>query len=170
MISGFDFVLRAEQDWEISMRYEQTRTILQHLAPDYHRTVSGYYQALADGDVSPRVRLMLEYLIDHEQHRALALGEYCREASTHVLDHWFKGLETNFPEARQELLVEAARTDLDQLVKAAVAYKNSLLNYFAQLLEHCDGEEGYNLFQTLKSQEEKAMKRMIRHSQGLADL
>jgi len=56
------------------MRFEQTRTILQKLAPDYHRQVSDHYQRLADGDVSPRVRLMLEYLIDHEDHRALAFA------------------------------------------------------------------------------------------------
>ena len=58
------------------MRYEQLHNILHHLAPAYHRKVSDYYQALADGDVSPRVQLMLDYLIDHEQHRALALAEF----------------------------------------------------------------------------------------------
>ena len=35
------------------MRFEQTRTILQHLVPDYHRTVSRYYKEMADGEVSP---------------------------------------------------------------------------------------------------------------------
>ena len=110
------------------MRFEQTRTILQHLAPDYHRTISDYYQDLTEGDVSPRVQLMLDYLIDHEQHRALALGEYCRSAKPHVLDYWFKGLEINFPEAGKDILGENARTDLDQLIKAEVSYKNSLIN------------------------------------------
>jgi len=152
------------------MRFEQTRTILQHLAPDYHRTVSHYYQTLADGDVSPRVRLMLDYLIDHEQHRALALGDFCHDASPHVLDHWFKGVEISFPEAEASVLDEAARTDLDQLVKSAITYKSNLIRYFAHLLEHCNGDEATHLFQTLKLQEEKAMKRLIRHAQGLADL
>jgi len=152
------------------MRFEQTRMILQHLAPDYHYKVSDYYQQMADGEVSPRVRLMLDYLIDHELHRALALGEYCRGASHKVLDHWFKGVEITFPVAQKDILGEAARTDLDQLVKAAVSYKNSLINYFAHLLEHSTDKELTNLIETLKKQEEKAMKRMIRHSQGLADL
>lgn len=153
------------------MRYEQTRNILQHLAPNYHRAVSHYYQEFAEEEgVSPRVRLMLDYLIAHEQHRALALGEYCREASRSVLDHWFKGLEREFPAARRELLDDTAKTDLDQLVKSAVAYKNDLLSYFEHLLEHASGKEAIHLFMTLKTQEEKAMKRMIRHAQGLADL
>lgn len=152
------------------MRYEQTRTILQHLAPNYHRKVGEYYQELAEGEVSPRVRLMLDYLIDHELHRALALGEYCQDASAHVLEHWFKGVEINFPEARQETLGEETRRDLDQLIKAAVSYKQVLINYFAHLLDHCASKETRNLFQTLKNQEEKALKRMIRHAQGLADL
>ena len=152
------------------MRFEQTRTILQHLAPNYHRAVSRYYQDLADGEVSPRVRLMLDYLIDHEQHRALALGEFCQDASRQVLDYWFKGLEVEFPVAQAELLGEGAGTDLEQLVKAAVDYKGTLIGYFSHLLEHCREKETLNLFLTLKTQEEKAMKRMIRHAQGLADL
>jgi hypothetical protein len=152
------------------MRYEQTRTILQHLAPDYHRTVSRCYQTLADGEVSPRVRLMLDYLIDHEQHRALALGEFCQGASAHVLDYWFKGIEINFPQVRADLLGESARTDLDELVKVAVAHKRTLIDYFAHLLGHCRETEPQLLFEALKTQEEKAMKRMVRHAQGLADL
>ncbi|MBW2451253.1 MAG: aminoglycoside phosphotransferase [Deltaproteobacteria bacterium] len=152
------------------MRYEQLHNVLHHLAPAYHRTVSDYYQSLADGDVSPRIRLMLDYLIDHEQSRALALGEYCREASSHVQDHWIKGLEINFPEARPEELDADAAYDLDKLIKAAVSYKKTLIDYFSHLLEHCTERDAQNLLQTLKTQEEKAMKRMIRHYQGLADL
>ena len=152
------------------MRFEQTKTILQNLVPNYHRTVSQYYQAMADGEASPRVRMMLDYLIDHEMNRALALCEFCQEASPHILEHWFKGVEINFPEARAEILEEAARTDLDQLIKSAVHYKSDLINYLSYLVDHSNVKETIDLFQTLKTQEEKAMKRMIRHAQGLADL
>jgi rubrerythrin len=152
------------------MRFEQTRTILQQLAPDYHRRVSEFYQAMADGEVSPRVRLMLEYLIDHEQHRALALAEFCHGAPHSVLEHWLKGVEIRFPQARAEVLDAAAASDLDLLVKAAVDYKRTLIEYFSHLLERCNDPQVSNLFQKLKLQEEKAMKRMIRHAQGLADL
>jgi hypothetical protein len=116
------------------------------------------------------VRLMLDYLIDHELHRALALGDYCKDTSHQVLEHWLKGVEVAFPQAHQDILDEAARTDLDQLVKSAVTYKTNLIGYFGHLLEHCTDKETFRLFQTLKTQEEKAMKRMIRHAQGLADL
>lgn len=152
------------------MRFEQTRTVLQKLAPNYHRRVSDFFQVLADGGVSPRVRLMLEYLIDHEQHRALALSEFCHDAPHQVLEHWLKGLEINFPEARPDVLDPAAATDLDQLIKAAVSYKKTLIDYFSYAAEHCSDPEARNLFLGLKGQEDKAMKRMIRHAQGLADL
>lgn len=152
------------------MRFEQTRTILQQFAPAYHRQVSDYYQALADGEVSPRVRLMLEYLIDHELHRALALAGFCHDAPHQLLDHWLKGVEIRFPQAEAAVLGEAAATDLDQLLKAAVSYKNTLIDYFNHLLDHCSDKDTRHLFLTLKVQEEKAMKRMIRHAQGLADL
>ena len=152
------------------MRFEQTKTILQNLVPNYHRTVSQIYQDMADGEVSPRVRMMLDYLIGHEKNRALALGEFCQDASQHIMEHWFKGVEINFPVAKADILEDAARTDLDQLIKSAVSYNNTLIDYYAYLVDHSSVKETINLFQTLKTQEEKAMKRMIRHAQGLADL
>ena len=133
------------------MRYEQLHNVLHHLAPAYHRTVSDYYQKLADGDVSPRIRLMLDYLIDHEQGRALALGEYCREAYSPIQDHWIKGLEINFPEARPEELGAEAATDLDKLVKAAVSYKKTLIDYFSHLLEPCTERAPCNPSPTLQN-------------------
>lgn len=45
-----------------------------------------------------------------------------------------------------------------------------LINFFAYAGEHCSDDQTRHLFQTLKTQEEKAMKRMVRHAQGLADL
>ena len=90
------------------MRFEQTKTILQNLVPNYHRTVSQIYQDMADGEVSPRERMMLDYLIDHEKNRALALGEFCKDASQNILEHWFKRVEINFPAAKAEILEEAA--------------------------------------------------------------
>jgi hypothetical protein len=152
------------------MRFEQTRTILKKLAPDYHRAVSQLYLALTEEDVSPRVRLMLDYLIDHEQHRALALKEFCEGAAPQSLDYWIKGLEFEFPNADIEILGEKAKTDLDHLLCAAITYKTNLLNHFDHLIEKCDDKETSKLFVALKNQEDKAMKRMIRHAQGLADL
>lgn len=152
------------------MRYEQVRTVLQHLAPAYHRQVGSYYQKFAEGEVSPRVRMMLNYLIDHELERARALGEFCHAAPHKVLDHWLKGLETNFPEADPAILGLNAATDLDQLVKAAVGFAVILINYFAYACEHSSDPSTRHLFQTLKTQEERAMRRMVRHAQGLADL
>ncbi|PLX89528.1 MAG: aminoglycoside phosphotransferase [Desulfuromonas sp.] len=152
------------------MRFEQTRTILQTLAPQYHRTVSEHYQQLAEGQVSPRVRLMLDYLVDHEEHRALALGEFCHGESHKVLDHWLKGLERNFPRVPTGLLEEGAAIDLDKLIQAAVGYKQTLIEYFRYACEHCTDAQTAALFKKLCSQEEQAMRRMIRHAQGLADL
>lgn len=152
------------------MRFEQTRTILQKLAPAYHRKVSDIFQDLSEKEVSPRVRLMLDYLVDHEDHRALALGEFCHGTPHKVLEHWLKGLEINFPQVPAGIIDDSACFDLDQLIKAAVGFKKVLIDYYSQASMHCSDKETCNLFEKLKNQEEKAMKRMIRHAQGLADL
>ncbi len=152
------------------MRFEQTRNILNKLAPAYHRKVSDIFQDFSEGEVSPRNRLMLDYLIDHEEHRALALGEFCNGTSSKLLEQWLTGLEVNFPQVPVGLLDDGARFDLDLLIKAAVGYKKVLIEYYLLASTRCTNKETCQLFDKLRNQEEKAMKRMIRHAQGLADL
>jgi rubrerythrin len=152
------------------MRFEQLRTVLQKLAPDFHRQVSNYYLALSEKEVSPRVLLMLDYLIEHEQKRALALAEFCTKEQKALLDHWLKGVETEFPQINAAMIDPAATHDLDLLVKSAAVYKTILIDYYSHLLEKCSDPAVSKLFTALRDQENKALKRLVRHAQGLADL
>lgn len=152
------------------MRFEQTRDILQHQVAEYHRGVSRLYQEFATLEVSPRNRLMLEYLVDHELRLALAIHDFMAESPAAALDYWFKRIEIPFPSPDGGVLADACRTDLDRLVGAAIQYKTALIDFYGHLVQQCDVAETTHLFQTLKTQEEKGMKRFIRHAQGLADL
>lgn len=152
------------------MRFEQTREILHHQVAEYHRGVSRLYQELADKEVSPRNRLMLEYLIDHELRLALAIHDFIVEAPESALDYWFKRIEIPFPVPEAKTLADCCCTDLDQLVGAAVHYKTALINFYSHLAQQCEAAETAHLFKKLKEQEEQGMKRFIRHAQGLADL
>ena len=152
------------------MRFAQTREILQQQVAPYHRAVSQLYQDFSGAEISPRNRLMLDYLIDHELRLALAIHDFMAAAHPGALDYWFKRIEIAFPVARPEVLAAACRTDLDALVGAAIHYKTALIAFYGHLLQNCDDAQAAHLFQTLKDQEEKGMKRFIRHAQGLADL
>jgi len=152
------------------MRFEQTRDILHHLVASYHRSVSRLYQEFADLKITPRNRLMLEYLVDHELRLALAIHDFMAEAPEAALDYWFKRIEIPFPAPCKETLSDGCRSDLDQLVGAAISFKTNLLNFYEHLLANCDSAESIQLFKALKGQEEQSMKRLIRHAQGLADL
>ena len=152
------------------MRFIQTHNILQHQVAEYHRGVSRLYQEFADGEISPRNRLMLEYLIDHELRLALAIHDFMAEAAESALDYWFKRIDMPFPVPDAAVLADACRTDLDRLVGAAIHYKTALIDFYGHLVQQCEAAETAHLFRKLKEQEEKGMKRFIRHAQGLADL
>ncbi|MHB8058237.1 MAG: aminoglycoside phosphotransferase [Desulfuromonadaceae bacterium] len=152
------------------MRFEQTRDILQHQVIEYHHKARQLYEEFAAEELSARNRLMLDYLIDHERRLALAIHDFMADAPAKALDYWFKRIEIPFPVPDGSILTDACRTDLDQLVGAAIQYKTSLIAFYDHLVQQCDETETANLFQTLKTQEEKGMKRFIRQSQGLEDL
>jgi hypothetical protein len=152
------------------MRFAQTREILQQQVAPYHRTVSQLYQDFSGQETSPRNQLMLDYLVDHELRLALAIHDFMAAAHPGALDYWFKNIEIPFPAATPEVLTAACCTDLDALVGAAIHYKTALITFYGHLLLTCNDAAAAHLFQTLKDQEEKGMKRFIRHAQGLADL
>ena len=152
------------------MRFEQTRDILQHQVAPYHSRVSRLYENFAEKDIAPRNRLMLDYLIEHEARLALAIHTFIAEAPAKDLDYWFKRIAIPFPVPDEAKLTDSCRTDLDLLVGAAIGYKKALIDFYDHLVGQCDATETADLFQTLKAQEEKGMKRFIRHSQGLEDL
>jgi len=152
------------------MRFDQTRDILQHQVADYHRSLSRLYRDCALLNASPRNRLMLDYLSDHEARLAQAIDEFMAEAPHEALDYWFKRIEQPFPVADPALLDKACLTDLDRLIGAAAHFKSNLIAFYDHLLLQCDSEATATLFQTLRDQEDKALKRFIRHAQGLADL
>lgn len=152
------------------MRFEQTRDILQHQVAEYHRAVSRLYQEFAGQETAPRNRLMLDFLVEHELRLALAIHDFMAEAPPSSLDYWFKRIDIAFPVPGKETLTAACRTDLDQLVGAAIGYKSALIGFYDHLVQQCDAVETADLFQTLRMQEEKGMKRFIRHAQGLEDL
>lgn len=152
------------------MRFEQTRDILHHQVEPYHRCISGLYQNFGREEITPRNRLLLDYLVDHELRLALAIHDFMTEAPEATLDYWFKRIEIPFPTPRAETLTDACRCDLDSLVGAAISFKLALLSFYEHLLANCDAAEPRYLFTTLRTQEEKSMKRLIRHAQGLADL
>ena len=152
------------------MRFEQTRDILQHQVAEYHRAVSRLYQDFAEQGAAPRNRLMLDFLVDHELRLALAIDDFMAEAPHSTLEYWFKRIDIPFPVPGEETLTAACRTDLDQLVGAAIHYKSALISFYDHLVQQCDAPETADLFQTLRTQEQKGMKRFIRHAQGLEDL
>lgn len=152
------------------MRFEQTGNILKKLAPSYHLKVREYFQQFSEGEVSPRVRMMLDYLMDHEELRARALAEFCETVPKQVLEHWLKGLEVEFPKMVDNLLDDGCRYDLNELIRVVVTYKQALIDYYQYAFEHAADPKTSAMFEQLKNQEDKAMKRLIRHAQGLADL
>lgn len=152
------------------MRFDQTRDILQHQVAPYHSAVSRLYEDFLEKEVAPRNRLMLEYLIEHEVRLALAIHTFIAEAPAKDLDYFFKRIAIPFPVPEEAKLTDSCRTELDQLVGAAIGYKKALINFYDHLVQQCESAETADLFQNLKAQEEKGMKRFIRHSQGLEDL
>jgi len=152
------------------MRFEQTRDILQYQVAEYHRSVSRLYQDFTEQEIAPRNRLMLDFLVEHELRLALAIHDFMVEAPPSTLDYWFKRIDLPFPVPGNEILTAACRTDLDQLVGAAIHFKSALIGFYDHLLLQCDAAETAELFQTLRTQEENGMKRFIRHAQGLEDL
>ncbi|MDP2229157.1 MAG: hypothetical protein Q8J78_16965, partial [Moraxellaceae bacterium] len=73
----------------------RTRDVLDQ-AREFHLHLSGYYAGLSDGTPSERLRLLFDYLSQHERQMSVSLQRYGHDAAPRILDEWLQ----NVPDER----------------------------------------------------------------------
>ena len=74
------------------MKVQQTHSVID-LAREFHEQVGEYYHRLADAAQQTRVRLLLDYMSQHEQRLASALADYEDLAPKAILNTWLQSTE-----------------------------------------------------------------------------
>ena len=155
------------------MSVDQTIHVIDR-AREFHEQVGEYYHRMSDAAQRTRVRLLLDYMSQHEQRVADALAAYEDSAPEKILNTWLQaGDETDALQAVREQLREL-RVDpsigIDDLIELGLKLSECLLAVFRDLAARAEPASVRYAFDNLLRMEEKAQQQFARDAMRLSDL
>ena len=152
------------------MRFEKVRDVLDH-AREFHHQVSACYQRLARQAANKRVRLMLEYMSQHEQGLENGLAKFTADSPANLLDAWFKFThdESTLNALRQEAEFGPDMT-LDDAVNLAMQFDNCLLNLYLEMARAAESTAINELFVSLLELEKAEKLKVARNALMARDM
>jgi hypothetical protein len=136
-------------------------------ARTFHHRMGEMCESMSRGTDPERVRLLLNYLSQHELKLEQSLQDYEKERSHNVLDHWLdftpcESLDTFFEEHALK-----PGMPLSDIIRTVLQFDDCLIGFYRQVAEETVSEEVRNLFTHLVDQEESDKRKTAR---GAAEL
>ena len=151
------------------MTVEQTRSIIDHTRI-FHGWTSQYYHRLADSTQRSRVKLLLDYMSEHEKRLADCLAAYEDTAPQKILNTWLQSAGTTDAAKLLEDVELGPRMSVDDVIDLGVSLSECALVVVRNLAEGAEPESVRQVFANLSSLEEKAQQQFVRDAGRLADL
>ena len=151
------------------MAVEQARSIIEHMR-NFHKRVSLYYHRLADSTQKQRVKLLLDYMSEHEQRLANCIRDYEETASTSILNTWFQtASNTDAGKSLQDIEL-GPNQSVDDIIYLGIQVSECVLVVYRNLADQAEPESVQQVFANLLRMEENAQKQFTRDAGRLADI
>lgn len=151
------------------MRFKTIDEVLEWVVV-FHRSLEQRYRAMAAGPVRERVKLLLDYLADHERALAGQLEAYRDQAPPRVLQTWHGRLaDPVFPASLEELTGHLSEVETPTVLHTALQLHDQLIDLYHYLAETAQQESTMELFDNLLALEEHEKLRLVRDATRLED-
>lgn len=147
---------------------EQTHEIIEDVRL-VHKQMSDFYEQLHRKDEKGRVKLLLDYLTQHEKRRDETLTEYEDETSSTVLDTWFKFIPVNNISSYMENMSSKSNISVSDVVSIALELDDQLINIYKYFIDHSKSIEVKSMFTSLLKRLEQEKRNLARDSLWLND-
>ncbi len=149
--------------------YKKTSEIID-FARLFHIKMRKFYEEINEHTNEQRIKLFLDFLIEHEKIRENTLTEFLHEASGNILNSWFKYIPENIPNDCFEGKVIDNNLTINDIIDYALKLNNCLMEMYKGLMEEADADEAKELFHNMWKKIEKEEKNMVRDSELLYDM
>jgi hypothetical protein len=151
------------------MKFEQTRDLIDHVVA-FHSMLSSHFIEVSEKTADQRLKLFLDYLVEHERAQACRLSEYAQEAPNKVLGMWFQfsNCEERFRELKNTL--KSQESTVSEVVDLIVNLYDCLIGQFQEFSESAESEEVRAVCGNIASLEKKDKLKIVRNSRMLEDL
>lgn len=151
------------------MRIEQVKDILEHTRR-FHELISDYYQDLSKHTDKERLRIILDYLAEHERHLENALAEYEKCAAKEILNVWlpYSPCQKHLVEFRLKL--EAYDISPKEIAEKIIALDDCVINMYKELLSQTDSSEVKDVLHSILDFEEQEKRIAVRDLVWMEDV
>lgn len=151
------------------MRFKTIRDLLEHLGEAHQALAKLYHRLVPEADAE-RTRMMLHYLVEHEQKLADEFAQYLAAHNDKLLDTWFdKARDSDFEQHLQRVSLAATATQEDVLA-LALKLDNRLLEDIEALLPLCPSDSSRELLSDLVKVSHDRQHQLVHQTQRMYDL
>lgn len=149
--------------------FEQVKDVLDY-GKKLHAELRGFYDSLNEQSQQTRVKMMLDYLSRHEQHREEALQRFEHDAKKQILDTWMQYAPSIDIEAIVKSHSIVPGMSVDEVIKLAMEFDNALVELYKEAAREVDVPHVQEVLQNLVDMENQEKLRFVRDAIMLKDI
>jgi hypothetical protein len=153
------------------MAFETTKDVLDH-AREFHTQLSEFFSLLSKKSEKLRVKLLLDYMSQHEKYLEETLARYKEEVSEKILNTWFQYpppkeiLDT----CREVSINETRNLTVDDVIEMAVKLDQCLIDLYIEMIKNSETDQMREFFTNLMEMEKRQELELVRDAQEWKDL
>jgi rubrerythrin len=153
------------------MAFETTKDVLDH-AREFHRQLGEFYSGLSSKSAKQRVKMLLDFMSDHEKHLEDTMARYEEEVSQKILNTWFQySPSKEILTACKEINLEGKENlTVDDVIEIAVKLTQCLIDLYKEMAKNSECEDVRAVFNNLMEMERHFELQLVRDAQELKDL
>lgn len=151
------------------MRFKTIHEVLAWTG-SFHQHLAEEYQRLSSGEPRERLRLLLQYLADHERALQQALAAYCDGTHDGALETWYDAAPDVPLPTPPGTLLEATQADaIMMLVQTALTFHDTVIELYSKLAAIAPNETIREIFENLCALENHEKLRLVRATTAMED-
>lgn len=138
---------------------------------DFHRNLQRCLKHCAGAQQSERVRLLTDYLIDHEKELTRLVGQFQQQADKNVLDTWcLEYVNKERVKAHDICDLPYADMNAQEVVNDVIAQHEKVIDLYRYLVNKAETPEVRELLEELLDLEQHEAMRMVQSSNRWGDM
>jgi rubrerythrin len=153
------------------MAFETTKDVLDH-AREFHTQLSDFYSLLSRKSEKERVKLLLDYMSQHEKYLEETLTRYEEEVSGKILNTWFQypPPQEILDTCREVNINETENLTVDDVIEMAVKLDQCLIDLYKEMIKNSETDQMREIFTNLMEMEKRQELELVRDAQEWKDL
>lgn len=136
----------------------------------FHKMIGDLYEEIGNETERPRVKMMMDYLVDHEKQLGDSLNEFENSSSADILNFNFKYTPDTSLDHFFEGIDFSPSMTLSDVLNIVLDFNDRLIVIYQQLASEAESKDVSELFKSLAAMEEKDRRITVRNSLELESI